>query len=68
MLEGSVQSITQVDKEGKYEVKISLPDHLKTTYNKQIPFKVQLKGKVKIITKNKRLLERFFEKLRGLLG
>ncbi len=68
MLEGNVQSITQVDKEGKYEVKISLPDHLKTTYNKQIPFKVQLKGKVKIITKNKRLLERFFEKLRGLLG
>ncbi|MNU81328.1 Hemolysin secretion protein D, chromosomal [compost metagenome] len=67
MLEGRVQGITQMDKAGKYEVKISLPDQLKTTYNKQIPFKAQLKGKVKIITKDKRLLERFFDQLTNLL-
>ncbi len=67
MLEGRVSTITQIDKEGKYEVKISLPSQLKTTYNKRIPFKAQFKGTVKIITKDKRLLARFFEQLTNML-
>jgi len=67
MIEGIVTHITQIDKEGKYEVKIRLPKQLKTTYKKQIPLKAQLKGTVKIITKRKRLLERFFEKLTDLV-
>lgn len=66
MLEGRVISMTQIDKEGKYEVNIRLVNQLKTTYNKWIPAKAQLKGTVKIITKEKRLLARFFEKLTGL--
>ena len=66
-LEGKVIAITQIDKEGKYEVKIQLPNRLKTTYNKVIPLKAQLKGNVKIITKDKRLLERFFEQLTNLI-
>jgi hypothetical protein len=40
---------------------------MKTTYNKNIPFKAQLKGNVKIVTKDKRLLERFFEQLMDLI-
>lgn len=67
MLEGFVSSITQIEKEGNYEVKVRLKNQLKTSYNKQIPLKAQLKGQVKIITKKKRLLERFFEKLIGLI-
>lgn len=67
MLEGIVQGKTQIDKEGKYEVRIKLPNQLKTTYNKQIPFKAQFKGKVKIITKNKRLLTRFLEQLTSMI-
>ncbi|TSJ41161.1 hypothetical protein [Fluviicola chungangensis] len=67
MLEGNVSKITRIDKEGKYEVKIRLPKQMKTTYNKDIPFKAQLKGNVKIITKDKRLLERFFEQLTDLI-
>ena len=67
MIEGKVTAITQIDKEGKYEVKISLPTQLKTTYNKQIPFKAQLRGTAKIITKDKRLLARFFEQLTSIL-
>ncbi|TSJ41292.1 biotin/lipoyl-binding protein [Fluviicola chungangensis] len=66
-LEGSVIAKTQIDKGGKYEVKISLPKQLKTTYNKQIPFKAQFKGKVKIVTKNKRVLSRIFEQLMNLV-
>lgn len=67
MLEGKVSAMTQIDKEGKYEIRIQLANQLKTTYNKQIPFKAQLKGTVKIITKDKRLLERFFEQLTDLI-
>lgn len=66
MLEGTVTHIAQIDKEGKYEVRIQLPKQLKTTYKKQIPLKAQLKGTVKIVTKKKRLLERLFEKLTDL--
>lgn len=67
MLEGKISNITKIDKEGEYEVKIQLPKQMKTTYNLDIPFKAQLKGKVKIITKDKRLLERFFEQLTDLI-
>lgn len=67
MIEGLVSHITQIEKEGKYEVKISLPKQLKTSYNQQIPAKAQLKGQIKIITKNKRLLARFFEKITNLI-
>lgn len=67
MLEGRVSAISQIDKEGKYELRIELPDQLKTTYGQQIPPKAQLKGKVKIITKDKRLLMRFFEQFTALI-
>ncbi|MDR0803402.1 hypothetical protein [Fluviicola sp.] len=66
VLEGKVVALTQIDKEGKYEVKMNLPKGLKTSYRKQLPFRVQLKGKVKIITKERRLLERLFEQLTSL--
>lgn len=67
VIEGIVSKITQIEKEGKYEVQITLPTQLKTSYRKQIPYKAQFKGKVKIITKDKRLLTRFFEQLTGML-
>lgn len=67
VLEGKVSTMTQIDKEGKYEVGINLPDQLRTTFNKDIPPKAQLKGMVKIITKDKRLLARFFEQFTELI-
>lgn len=67
MLEGVVKKITQIDKEGKYEVEIVMPKQLITTHQKTVPMKAQLKGRVKIITKKKRLLERIFENLTGNL-
>ena len=67
MLEGRVSTITQMDKEGKYELRIELPHQLKTTYDHQIPPKAQLKGKVTVITKDKRLLMRFFEQFTALI-
>ena len=67
MLEGTVKSITSVSKNDLYEVEIQLPKKLITTYNKEIPVKAILKGNAKIITKNKRLINRFFEKVINLI-
>lgn len=67
MLEGKVKSITSVSKDEMYEVEIKLPKKLITTYKKEIPVKAILKGNAKIITKNKRLIERFFEKVINLI-
>lgn len=66
-LEGIVEHITLIEKEGKYEVKIKLPKILMTSFKKTLPLKAQLKGKVKIITKKKRLIERLFEKIVDLI-
>nr|WP_294861135.1 HlyD family efflux transporter periplasmic adaptor subunit [uncultured Fluviicola sp.] len=67
VLEGRVSSMTQIDKEGKYEIGVELPNQLKTTYGKNIQPKAQLKGTAKIITKDKRLLARFFEQFTDLI-
>jgi multidrug resistance efflux pump len=67
MLEGAVKSITSVSKNEMYEVEIQLPKKLITTYKKEIPVKAILKGSAKIITKNKRLINRFFEKVINLI-
>ena len=67
MLEGKVKSITSISKDEFYEVEIALPKKLITTYKKEIPLKAQLKGSAKIITKNKKLIERFFEKVISLI-
>ena len=63
IIEGKVTSITSIAKDNKYEILVQLPASLKTSYNKELPAKAILKGAAKIITKDKRLLERFFEKI-----
>jgi hypothetical protein len=67
VLEGHVMSMTSIartlDKQEIYEVEVSLPKKLITTYKKEIPVKAQLKGVAKIITQDKRLIYRFFEKV-----
>ena len=67
MLEGKVKSITSISKDEFYEVEIQLPKKLITTYKKELPLKAQLKGSAKIITKNKKMIERFFEKVISLI-
>jgi len=67
MLEGTVVKKASIDKEGKYEVQIMLKNGLETTFHKKIPMRSILRGNVKIITKKKRLLERFFEKILDII-
>lgn len=67
MVLGTVKSITSIPKKESYEVQIQLSKKLITTYKKEIPSKAILKGNAKIITNNKRLIERFFEKVINLI-
>ena len=66
---GRVQSISLApDEKGNYYVDVILPNGLKTSYNKTLPFDKELKGNAEIITKDLRLIERFFYQIRQLLG
>lgn len=47
-----------------YLVTLSFPDKLKTNYGTELDFKFESKGTADIITKDRRLIERFFDNLR----
>lgn len=69
IVEGRVQNISLTpDEKGNYYVDIILPNGLKTSYNKNLPFDKELKGNAEIVTQDLRLIERFFYQTRKLLG
>lgn len=63
MLNGTVSEITPIHRNDDVEVKVQLKNQLKTTLKKEIPLTDLLKGKIRIVTKKQRLLERLFESL-----
>jgi HlyD family secretion protein len=67
-LVGRVKSISLVPGEQGYLVDISLPNELTTTYDRTLPFTPNLIGNAKVITKEKRLLERFFDNILYLVN
>ena len=69
IVEGRVQNISLTpDEKGNYYVDVLLPNGLKTSYNKNLPFDKELKGNAEIVTQDLRLIERFFSQIRKLLG
>lgn len=70
-LQGQVENISKVPfKENEintYLVNVSLPDSLITSYNKKIEFKGEMLGTGEIITKDVRLINRFFYQLKELM-
>jgi len=70
-LQGSVESISKVpfreNEINAYLVNVSLPDSLITSYNKRIEFKGEMLGSGEIITKDVRLINRFFYQLKELV-
>jgi len=68
MLTGSIKRISLIpDNEGFYLIDVDLMDTLITTYNKQIEFKQEMRGVAEIVTKDLRLIERFFYQLRNIM-
>lgn len=62
-LSGIVQDISLLPQDQKYRVKVSLPDGLKTSYQKVLPESALLSAKVTIVTKEYSLLERLFQNI-----
>jgi multidrug efflux pump subunit AcrA (membrane-fusion protein) len=60
---GRVTSMSSVPSNEGYIVNISLPETLVTTYGRTIEYTPNLIGTAKIITNDKRVLERFLEKI-----
>lgn len=50
-----------------YLVEIQLPDSLMTTYSKRIPFRQEMEGTANIITEDRRVLERIFDRINNIL-
>ncbi len=68
IVKGIVKNISLVPTKGKetagYTVEIELPNGLKTTYNKELPYLPQMTGQADIITKDISALERFIMPIR----
>ncbi len=67
MLQGKIESISEVPDKENYTVAISLPQGMNSTHNKILSFRPQLQGETEIITEDLRLLERVFYQFRKLV-
>ncbi len=67
-LKGIVKHISLLpDKNGLYLIDVELPEKLITTYDKEIPFKQEMRAVVEIVTEDLRLIERFFYQFRTIM-
>ncbi len=62
-VQAKIKSISLVPENGQYQVELDLPDKLLTTYNKPISFRQEMGGVGNIVTENRRILIRIFDKL-----
>jgi len=68
MLIGRVSNISLVpDDDNFYFIDVELDNDLITTYNKKLQFKHEMIGNAKIITQDKRLIERVLHQLKNLI-
>lgn len=66
MVKGKVETISLVQSNEFYIVKINLPDSLKTNYKKTLPFKQNMKGTAEILTDDLPLIARLFNPIKSL--
>lgn len=64
-LSAIVEDFSDLPQQGYYRVVISFPEGLKTQYGNQIHTQQHLQGRAEIITKERRLLERLFDKMKA---
>jgi multidrug resistance efflux pump len=66
MVNGLVSNVSLVSKDNTYAVDVTLPQGLKTSYNKELIYKEEMAGTGDIITDNLSLLDRLFMKFREI--
>lgn len=66
IVEGYVESRALLPlSNGNYFVLVALPQGLRTSFGRELPFRQRMEASGEIIIQEKRLLERLFEKLRS---
>lgn len=69
IVQGTIKAISLTpDKEGNLLIDVSLPIGLTTSYKKQIDFRQEMSGSADIITKDSRLIERFFYQFKEIVA
>jgi multidrug efflux pump subunit AcrA (membrane-fusion protein) len=63
---GSVQNKALLPQDGEYYIRVDLENGLQTNLGEQIDFRQQMQGEARIITEEKRFLERLLERLFGV--
>jgi multidrug efflux pump subunit AcrA (membrane-fusion protein) len=66
MVEGYVTFLSQLPQKDAYQVEVSLPDSLRGSYGHLIPFHQEMSGQARIITEERRIITRLFERIREL--
>lgn len=66
-VEAFVKQVSLVPQNDGYLVEFSLPNNLSTNYNLELPFRQEMRGSVKIIAKDRRLIERIFDRVLSLI-
>ena len=67
-VEAIIENISSVPVEGKYIVEVSLPKKNETSYHKQLNMQQDMQGSADIVTEKKRLIAKFFDKLKYLFN
>lgn len=71
IVETTVTSISLLpqkgEKDAEYLLDLRLTDSLLTSYNKVIPFRQEMSGQLRIITEDRRVIDRIFDNLQDLL-
>lgn len=62
VVKATVKSKSILPQDGFYLLELKMPDTLKTTYGRSIPFQQEMGGTGNVITKDRRILERIFDK------
>jgi len=66
VVKATIKSKSILPQDGNYLVELKMPDSLITTYGTPIPFQQEMGGTGNIITKDRRILERIFDKFLNL--
>ena len=66
-VQGVVVEKATLPKNGTYNVKVNMPEGLKTSHGKLIDFQQEMAGTAEIITEDRRFLDRIFDKLTSMI-
>jgi hypothetical protein len=65
LLYAIVEDFSTLPYQSHYRVIISFPNGLNTQYGKEVPSQLHFQGRAEVITEERRVIERLFDKLKA---